>query len=362
MSKDIIPSSHKEIIIALDAMGGDSGVEAVIPGAAIALEEKPHLKFLAFGSETAIKRQLESYPELAKTVTIHHTPHTISSSALPSDALRKGKESSMRLAINAVAEGRASSIVSGGNTGALMAMAKLMLKTLPGIQRPAIASMIPTIRGRSVMLDLGANISCDSENLAQFAILGSVFAKAVMNLPCPTVGLLNVGSEQIKGNDVLRATDGLLRSVSIPGDYQGFIEGDDITKGTVDVIVTDGFTGNIALKTAEGVGHFYKNVMTEEFRRSPFTKLGYLLNKPVFNRIKNRMDPRQYNGGLFLGLKGICVKSHGGADAYAFSRAILVAANMAAQGFNDDVVREIEGFDEAEAAMGITADTAEGVV
>lgn len=174
------------------------------------------------------------------------------------------------------------------------------------------------------MLDLGANISCDSENLAQFAILGSVFYKAVLGKEKPTVGLLNVGSEQMKGNDVLRAADSLLRSVSIPGDYRGFIEGDDITKGTVDVIVTDGFTGNIALKTAEGVGSFFKNVITEEFKRNVFSMMGYMLNKRVFARIKNRMDPREYNGGLFLGLKGICVKSHGGADEYAFSRAILI--------------------------------------
>ncbi len=347
----------KKITIALDAMGGDHGVESVIPGAAMALKDYPTLEFLLFGNEIAIMRQLEKFPTLKKASRIHHTTHAISSADKPSDALRKGKDSSMRLAIDAVADGRAHSIVSSGNTGALMAMAKLVLKTLPGIQRPAIASIVPSAKGRSVMLDLGANISCDSENLAQFAILGSIFARAVMDIDRPTVGLLNVGSEQMKGNDVLRAADGLLRSVSIPGEYKGFIEGDDITKGTVDVIVTDGFTGNIALKTAEGVGHFFKNIITEEFKRNYFSMVGYLINKRVFSRIKNRMDPREYNGGLFLGLKGICVKSHGGADSYAFSRAVLVAANMVEQGFNDDVVREIEGFAEAEASLGI----AEGV-
>jgi len=345
-----------KIKISLDAMGGDHGVESVIPGAALALKKKPDIEFLLFGNEISIYRELEKFPDLKKKSIIHHTPHAISATDKPSDALRKGKNSSMRLAIDSVANGQASSVVSGGNTGALMAMAKIVLKVLPGIQRPAIASVIPSEKGRSVMLDLGANISCDSENLAQFAILGSVFARAVMKIERPTVGLLNVGSEQMKGNDVLRAADALLRSVSIPGDYQGFIEGDDITRGTVDVIVTDGFTGNIALKTAEGVGHFFKSIISEEFKRSFFSKIGYLINKCVFTRIKNRMDPREYNGGLFLGLKGICVKSHGGADAYAFSRAILVAANMVEQGFNDTVVREIEGFAEAEASLGISAD------
>lgn len=352
MSKNL-PQTMKKIKIALDAMGGDHGVESVIPGAALALKEHSSLEFLLFGNEIAIMRELEKYPDLKKVSVIHHTTHAISSADKPSDALRKGKDSSMRLAIDAVASGRADSVVSSGNTGALMAMAKLVLKALPGIQRPAIASVVPSIKGRSVMLDLGANISCDSENLAQFAILGVIFARAVMDIERPTVGLLNVGSEQMKGNDVLRAADTLLRSVSIPGEYKGFIEGDDITKGTVDVIVTDGFTGNIALKTAEGVGNFFKNVITEEFKRNYFSMFGYLINKRVFKRIKNRMDPREYNGGLFLGLKGICVKSHGGADAYAFSRAVLVAANMVQQGFNDDVIREIEGFAEAEASLGI---------
>jgi len=214
--------------------------------------------------------------------------------------------------------------------------------------------MMPSLKGAKVMLDLGANVKCDSENLAQFAILGSVFSRAVLKTERPTVGLLNVGSEQMKGNDVLRATDALLRSVSIPGDYKGFIEGDDITKGTVDVVVTDGFTGNVALKTAEGVGHFFKAVITQEFKRSLYSKIGYLMNMMVFKRIKNRMDPREYNGALFLGLKGICVKSHGGADEYAFSRAVLVAANMVEQGFNDTVIKEIENFAEAEASLGIT--------
>jgi glycerol-3-phosphate acyltransferase PlsX len=349
-------STTKKITIALDAMGGDHGVEAVIPGAALALKKHSNLEFLLFGNEISIFRELERYPDLKKSSKIIHTSHAISSNDKPSDALRKGKDSSMRLAIDSVADGRASSIVSSGNTGALMAMAKIVLKVLPGISRPAIASVLPNPKGRSVMLDLGANISCDSENLAQFAILGSVFARAVMQVERPTVGLLNVGSEQMKGNDVLRAADALLRSVSIPGDYYGFVEGDDITAGTVDVIVTDGFTGNIALKTAEGVGKFFKSVITDEFKYSIFSKIGYVLNMCVFKRIKNRMDPREYNGGLFLGLKGICVKSHGGADAYAFSRAVMVAADMVENGFNDTVMREIEGFAEAEASLGITAE------
>lgn len=347
----------EKIVIALDAMGGDHGAESVIPGAARALKKNQNLQFMLFGSEITIFRELEKFPDLKKVSTIHHTNHAVSATDKPSDALRKGKESSMRLAIDAVADGKASAIVSSGNTGALMAMSKLVLKVLPGIQRPALASIMPSLKGPNVMLDLGANISCDSENLAQFAILGSVFSRAVLGTERPTVGLLNVGSEQMKGNDVLRAADSLLRSVSIPGDYQGFIEGDDITKGSVNVIVTDGFTGNVALKTAEGVGHFFKHVITQEFKHSFLSKIGYLMNMCVFKRIKNRMDPREYNGALFLGLKGICVKSHGGADEYAFSRAVLVAANMVEQGFNDTVTKEIESFAEAEASLGI----AEGV-
>lgn len=353
-------SSHsdpKTIRIALDAMGGDHGPESVVPGAALALKQNPLLSFIFFGNEIAIFRQLENFPELKKASQIHHTIHAVSNNDKPSDALRKGKDSSMRLAINSVADERADCVVSSGNTGALMAMAKLVLKPMPGIQRPAIASVLPTVKGQTVMLDLGANIACDSENLAQFAILGAVFARAVMKIDRPTVGLLNVGTEQMKGNEVLRAADTLLRSVSTPGSYHGFVEGDDITSGTVDVVVTDGFTGNIALKTAEGVGHFFKHVVTEEFKRTPFSMLGYLISRQVFKRIKNRMDPREYNGGLFLGLKGVCVKSHGGSDAYAFSRAILVAANLIEQGFNTTVAAEIEHFAEEEAALGITVES-----
>lgn len=344
------------ITIALDAMGGDNGVEAVIPGVSMALKKHKKLNFILFGNEIAIMRELEKFPDVKKVSKIHHTNHAISSTEKPSDALRKGKESSMRLAIDSVSNGMAQAVVSSGNTGALMAMSKLVLKVLPGIQRPALSSVMPSLKGPKVMLDLGANVSCDSENLAQFAILGSVFSRALLGTDRPTVGLLNVGSEQMKGNAILRTTDALLRSVSIPGDYKGFIEGDDITKGTVDVIVTDGFTGNVALKTAEGVGSFFKNVITQEFKYSIFSKIGYLLNLCVFKRIKHRMDPREYNGALFLGLKGICVKSHGGADAHAFSRAVLVAANMVEKGFNDTVVREIEEFAEAEASLGITAE------
>jgi len=353
-----LSSSHstiavKPITVALDAMGGDHGVESVIPGAALALKEKANLSFVFFGNEIPVFRELEKYPALKKVSSIHHTIHAISNNDKPSDALRKGRDSSMRLAIDAVANGQADCVVSGGNTGALMAMAKLVLKTMPGIQRPAIASVFPTVRGQTVMLDLGANIACDSENLAQFAILGAVFARAVMHIERPTVGLLNIGSEQMKGNEVLRATDTLLRSVSIPGSYYGFVEGDDITKGTVDVVVTDGFTGNVALKTAEGVGHLFKHIVTTEFKRNFFSKISYLASKCVFSRVRNRMDPRQYNGGLFLGLKWVCVKSHGGSDDYAFSRAILVAANMIEKDFNTTVAREIENFAEAEASAGI---------
>lgn len=336
--------SPKTIKIALDAMGGDHGVESVIPGAALALEEKSNLEFIFFGNEIAIFRELEQYPALKKVSKIEHTLHAVANTDKLTDALRKGKKTSMRLALDSVKNGDASCIVSSGNTGALMAMAKLVLTTLPGIGRPAIASVMPTKEGRVVMLDLGANTQCSVENLAQFAILGALFSKALGQAKKPTVGLLNIGSEQMKGNDTLRDTDQLLRNVSIPGEYYGFVEGNNIMLGTTDVVVTDGFTGNVALKTMEGVGYFFKEVVSSEFKNSIWSKIGYLISRSVFKRIKSRIDPRVYNGGPFLGLKGICVKSHGSADSFSFSRAVLVAANMVEYGFNDTVVNEVEKF------------------
>ena len=256
-------------------------------------------------------------------------------------ALRRGRGTSMRLAIDAVAAGDAAGVVSAGNTGALMAMAKTVLKTLPGVHRPAIASIFPTRRGRTVMLDLGANVECTADNLVQFAVLGEVFARGVLGIARPRVGLLNVGIETTKGSDVVRNAARLLQSGGLPIEFHGFVEGDDIPRGTVDVVVTDGFTGNIALKTAEGTARLFADLLREALSRSLLARLGYLLARPALLGLRDRLDPRRYNGGLFLGLNGIAVKSHGSADELGFATAIAFAVEMARYGFNDNVVADL---------------------
>lgn len=322
-------------------MGGDFGPQVVVPAAALALEALgPSASFLFCGDENKITPFLNEHPALKAVSQIRHTDQVIGNDEKPSAALRR-KDSSMRLAIDAVKEGAAQSIVSAGNTGALMATAKLVFRCLPGIERPAIASVLPTMKGDTVMLDLGANLECDAGMLVQFAVLGAVYARAVKGTENPTVGLLNVGSEDMKGPDQVREAAAILGQIDFPGEFTGFVEGDDIGKGKVHVVVTDGFTGNVALKVAEGVaaltGHFTKDA----FLSSPIARLGALLASGALKKLKKRVDPRFYNGGMFLGLDGICVKSHGGMDAYGFSRAILVAANLVQQGYNKKVAHEI---------------------
>jgi len=323
-------------------MGGDHGPEVVIPGAALALQDLPGVHFLLFGDERRIRPILERYPLLAASATIRHTEKMVANDEKPSQALRSGKDSSMRLAIEAVKAGEAGSIVSGGNTGALMAMSKLILKSLPGINRPALAGVFPTQRGKSVVLDLGANIICDAEILIQFALLGAVYARVVMGVSNPSIGLLNVGSEEMKGHDQLRAASAVLGSVELPGRYHGFVEGNDIPLGTVDVVVTDGFTGNVALKVAEGVSKLMGDFVKKAFASSLIAKIGGLLSYSALKKTKKLMDPRFYNGGMFLGLDGICVKSHGGMDDVGFANAIKVAANLVEHGFNKRVAIEID--------------------
>jgi glycerol-3-phosphate acyltransferase PlsX len=232
-------------------------------------------------------------------------------------------------------------VVSAGNTGALMAMAKFVLKTLPGVDRPAIASFFPTLRGESVMLDLGANTECTADNLVQFALMGSIFARTVLGLTEPTVGLLNIGSEDVKGNETVRAAATRLKETPFPGRFYGFVEGNDIATGTTDVIVTDGFTGNVALKTAEGTAKLYTEFLRRTFQSSLTARIGYLLARSAFQKLKARTDPRRYNGAMFLGLRGVCVKSHGGTDAIGFANAIGVAANLATNGFNEKIKDEM---------------------
>ncbi|MGB4101023.1 MAG: phosphate acyltransferase PlsX [Alphaproteobacteria bacterium] len=329
------------IVIALDAMGGDHAPDIVIAGAALAAERHPEVVYLLFGDQSVVTPMLDKYPALAKIATVHHAPDRISNDLKPSLALRQGRSSSMRLAINAVAEGHADCIVSAGNTGALLAMAKFVLKTLPGIDRPAIASFLPTTTGECVMLDLGANVETDAENLVQFAIMGVIFARTVLGISEPTIGLLNVGVEDIKGRDDLRTAAQLLRARPIPGKFSGFVEGNDIPGGKVDVIVTDGFTGNVALKTVEGTAKLMAHFMRQSFKSSLMAQFGYIFARGAMVRMKQRIDPRRYNGAMFLGLEGVCVKSHGGADHEGFANAISVAADLAVQNFNEKIKAEL---------------------
>jgi glycerol-3-phosphate acyltransferase PlsX len=329
------------ITIALDAMGGDQAPRMVLRGADKALTRHPHARFRLYGAKDKIVPLLAKMPRLNECATVHHTDDLVTNEAKPSVALRSGRRSSMRLAIDAVAEGEADCVVSAGNTGALMAMAKFALKTLPGIDRPAIASFFPTMRGESVMLDLGANVECDSENLVQFALMGDAFARTVLGLTQPSVGLLNVGSEDLKGNDAVRGANARLRGAAGAVKYHGFIEGTDVAAGTVDVIVTDGFTGNMALKTAEGTARMFGEFVRAAFKHSILARIGYLFAADALKKMRERMDPRRYNGAMLLGLNGIVVKSHGGADALGFANAIGVAVDMKVNGFVDQIRDEL---------------------
>lgn len=328
-------------VIALDAMGGDRAPGIVVSGANLARVRYPHARFRLFGSSDKLDHLLRRFPKLRAVSEIVSAEMVIEPDMKPSQALRKGSGSSMKMAIDDVKAGHAAGVVSAGNTGALMAMAKIVLRTLPGIDRPAIASTFPTQRGETVLLDLGANIECDAGNLVQFAVMGAAFARSIHGLRKPTVGLLNVGSEEGKGHDEIRQAADILREAQLPLDFCGFVEGNDITEGTVDVVVADGFSGNIALKTAEGTASMYTNFLRATFRRSVFSKLGYLLAKPALIALRNRVDPRRYNGGMFLGLDGVAVKSHGGTDARGYANAIGFAMDMLTEGFNDKVIADI---------------------
>jgi glycerol-3-phosphate acyltransferase PlsX len=328
-------------VIAVDAMGGDRAPDIVIAGSALARERYPKIKYLFFGDEARVKPLLEQHPILSGCYEFRHTPDVIAAGVKPSLALRQGRNSSMRLAINAVADGEAASVVSAGNTGALMAIAKLVLKTLPGIDRPAIASLFPTQRSETVVLDLGANIECDPENLVQFALMGAIFCRTVLGVSNPTIGLLNIGTEELKGHDEIRIAAGILRERPVPGVFHGFIEGNDVPAGTVDVVVTDGFSGNVMLKTLEGTSRLMSHFLRQSFKSSFLAQIGYLLARGAMNKLKTRIDPRHYNGAMFLGLQGVCVKSHGGTDAVGFANAIGVAHDLVAHRFNDKIAEEL---------------------
>ncbi len=330
------------LTIALDAMGGDFAPASVVRGANIARKRFPNLHFILFGNEGKIVPLLRRRSRLRRVAEVVHTTDAVSNDDKPIVALRSGRRSSMRLAIEAVKQGRAKGIVSGGNTGALMAMAKVVLRTLPGIDRPAMASFFPTMKGESAMLDLGANIECTAENLVQFAVMGELFARTVLGIPRPLVGLLNVGAEEVKGHDELRRAAAMLRDGRFGLNFYGFIEGDDIAKGTVDVIVADGFSGNVAIKAAEGTARLIGDFLRQTFRSSVFAGLGYLLARHAMRKLRARLDPRRYNGAVFLGVNGITVKSHGGADALGYATAIGVAVDMVQHGFIERITHEFD--------------------
>lgn len=320
----------KKVRIALDAMGGDIGASVVIPGAAIFLNRHADTEFLLYGDNALIEAQLAAYPAVRAVSRVIHTDVAVGMHEKPSQALRRGrKTSSMWLAIDAVKKGDADVAVSAGNTGALMAMARFCLRMLPGIERPAIAGIWPTQRGDSVMLDLGATIGGDARHLMALAIMGSSMARVLFGLERPTVGLLNIGVEEMKGREEIREAAELLRNADLPQlEFVGFVEGSGIGQGAADVIVTEGFSGNIAIKAAEGTARQISGFLRAALSRTWASKLGYLLARGAFRALKEKLDPNRSNGGVFLGLNGIVVKSHGGTDAEGFAYAVDVGYEM----------------------------------
>lgn len=330
--------------VALDAMGGDHGPEVVVPGAAISLVRHPSLSFILFGDEARIGAVLAQHPELAAKSRVVHTALVVAMSDKPSQALRRGKGSSMWLALEAVTQGEAHLAVSAGNTGALMALAKLILRPMTGIERPAIAALWPTVEAECIVLDVGANIGASARQLAEFALMGAAMARALFHLERPTVGLLNVGVEEIKGADEVREAHGVLKKLDLPLDYRGFIEGDEIGQGKVDVVVVEGFAGNIALKTAEGTAKQIAQYLKDAMGRTWASRLGALLAAGGFRVLKHKMDPRRVNGGMFLGLNGIAVKSHGGTDALGFASAVDLGYEMTESGLLKRLAADLDAF------------------
>lgn len=330
--------SAGKVVLALDGMGGDHAPGVVVNGADIARERYPGTTFLLFGDPAQLKPLVDKRKGLARALEIVPAEDAVLAEDKPSFALRRRRKSSMWLACEAAGQGRADSVVSAGNTGALLAISMFAMRMLEGADRPALASFVPTMRGESVMLDLGANIECDADNLAEFAVMGSVFAQVLLGLDTPKVGLLNVGSEELKGHEEVRQAAARLRSEGSPLSFHGFIEGNDITSGLVDVIVTDGFTGNIALKAIEGTAKLYASFVRDVFRTSTFAKIGYFFSAGAWTKMRQRADPRRYNGGVFLGLDGLCVKSHGGTDDLGFAYAIGVAVDLVRYEYKNKLV------------------------
>ena len=314
---------HDNPTIALDAMGGDYGPEVVVPAALVSLDRNPNLNLILVGDGAILKASVANSNHFGNRLTIRHASELVEMHESPSKALRNKKDSSMRVAINQVKDGTADACVSAGNTGALMAISKFVLKTIPGIDRPAIIGVVPSLHGHTHVLDLGANVDCSAEHLLQFAIMGYELVKAVEKIPNPKVGLLNIGEEEIKGNEQVKQAVKLNADSHI--NFIGFVEGNDIYTGDVDIVVTDGFIGNVALKASEGLAKMISVALKQAFSESLLTKMAGVVALPVLRAFRKRFDPRQYNGASFVGLRGIVVKSHGNADRTAFAKAIEIA-------------------------------------
>ena len=332
--------------IAIDAMGGDGGLAVMLDGVARARRQFEGSRFILFGEEAAIREGLKNHPNLAAASDIVHAQDVIAGSDKPSAALRRAKTSSMGMAIAAVKAGEAGAAVSSGNTGALMAMAKLSLRTMPGIDRPALAALLPSLGATDfVMLDLGANTECDKDNLIQFAVMGAAYARTALDLDRPRVALLNIGTEELKGTDEIRDAAMLLREARyLPMEFAGFIEGDRLSRGDVDVIVCDGFSGNIALKTAEGTARFVVDLLRRAFTSSLRSKIGFLISRPATELLRHHLDPNNHNGAVFLGLNGLVVKSHGGANAAGVANAIGVALKLVRDDITHRITEDLDNF------------------
>jgi glycerol-3-phosphate acyltransferase PlsX len=319
----------RALTVSIDAMGGDAGPAVVVSALLKTIQRHSAVNFILHGDEAELNPLVARQPRLAGRVTVRHAPGRVTMEDKPSHVLRRGKDTSMWHTINCVKEGDADVAVSAGNTGALMAVSMFGLGIIEGISRPAIAVIWPTLKGQTIVLDVGANVGATDEMLVDFAVMGEAFAHAIFGLEKPTVGILNVGAEEQKGNESVRGAAQILRNSNLPMDFHGFVEGDDIAKGTVDVVVTDGFTGNIALKTAEGTARLVGAYLRSALKRSFMSKLGAVIASGALQTLRRKLDPRAQNGGVFLGLNGIVVKSHGGADAVGFASAIDMAIDMA---------------------------------
>jgi glycerol-3-phosphate acyltransferase PlsX len=340
----------RELTVSIDAMGGDAGPGIVVSALARAALRHSQVRFLLHGDEAVLTPLFAKRRKLLERVTIHHASERVAMEDKPSHVLRRGRNTSMWHAIESVKNKEADVVVSAGNTGALMALAMYQLGVIEGIQRPAIASIWPTLRGQSVVLDCGANVTTSAEQLVDFAVMGEAFARVIFSLERPRIGILNVGSEEMKGNDAVKGAAHILRNTNLPMEFHGFIEGGDIAEGIVDVVVTDGFTGNIALKTAEGTAKLVAQFLRNALTRSLLGRAGAFLASGALNALRRKLDPRASNGGIFLGLGGVVVKSHGGTDEIGFASAIDMAVDMARADINTRIIADRAGIETAKAA------------